>query len=228
MISLIFLGIFTPLQSSAQTLVGDTIDATYEFSRYPLLNYSLDFFVDSSGNWLPWNWGRGVGTAVMIGLFYLTNVFWSLTVMIAFATGFVVQEAFSLDFVSTTAEAVGRNIQILSGVSRSGIDGGFFGGFLLILILILGIYIAYVGVLKRETTKAFKAALNFLAVFLVSGLVFVSAPTLIKNINGLSRDLSTEALRVGTSISMSNSDLRGHESTGLIRNNLFSIQIIQP
>ena len=227
-ISLIFLFVFTAIPVSAQTLVGDTVDATHEFSRYPLLNYSLDFYVDNSGNWLPWNWGRGVGNAVMIGLFYLTNVIWSLTVMLAFATGYVVQEAYNLDFISTTAEAIGQNIQTLAGVSHSGINGGFFGGFLLIFILILGIYIAYVGLLKRETTKAFKATLNFLTMFVISSLIFVSAPTLIRNVNDLSRDLSTEALRIGTNITLPNSEIRGSESTALIRNNLFSIQIIQP
>ena len=40
----------------AAGLVDDTIDAGNLYSRYPLSNYQLDFFVDNSWGWLPWNW----------------------------------------------------------------------------------------------------------------------------------------------------------------------------
>ena len=42
-------------------------------------------------------------------------------------------------------------------------------GFLLILILVVGIYVAYTGLIKRETTKAIHAVVNFVVVLLSAG-----------------------------------------------------------
>ena len=52
----------------AAGLVDDTVDAANEYSKYPLDNYQLDFYVDSGWDWLPWNWLDGIGKQVMYGL----------------------------------------------------------------------------------------------------------------------------------------------------------------
>ncbi len=52
-------------------LVDDTINALY--SKYPLSNYQLDFYVDNSWSWLPWNWLDGIGKSVQYGLYCITN-----------------------------------------------------------------------------------------------------------------------------------------------------------
>ena len=48
----------------AAGLVDDTVDAANEYSKYPLDNYQLDFYVDSGWDWLPWNWLDGIGKQV--------------------------------------------------------------------------------------------------------------------------------------------------------------------
>jgi hypothetical protein len=45
----------------AAGLVDDTVNVANEYSRYPLENYQLDFYVDNSWGWLPWNWSDGIG-----------------------------------------------------------------------------------------------------------------------------------------------------------------------
>ena len=57
----------------AAGLVDDTVDAANEYSKYPLDNYQLDFYVDSGWDWLPWNWLDGIGKQVMYGLYAITN-----------------------------------------------------------------------------------------------------------------------------------------------------------
>ena len=57
---------------------------------------------------------------------------------------------------------IGKNIQLIAGVSASGLDSmGLFPGMMAIVTLLVGVYCTYVGLVKRETTKAFHAALNF-------------------------------------------------------------------
>lgn len=225
---LVFLSI-TGTVAHAAGLVDNTVSDANQYSKYPLENYQLDFYVDSSWDWLPWNWLDGIGKSIQYGLYAVTNFIWTVSLYISNATGYVVQEAYKLDFISDTATSIGRNIQTLAGVTSSGFSSeGFYVGFLLILILVMGIYVAYTGLIKRETTKAVHAVINFLVVFLLSASFIAYAPNYITKINDFSADVSNAALSLGTKIVLPESDSKGKDSVDLIRDSLFSIQVQQP
>jgi hypothetical protein len=213
----------------ATGLVDETINVSNEYSKYGLDNYQLDFYVDNSWGWLPWNWSDGLGKSVMYGLYAITNFIWTISLYLSNATGYLVQEAYSLDFISQTATSIGKNMQTIAGVTASGFStSGFYVGFLLIFILILGIYVAYIGLIKRETTKAVGAIMNFLIVFISSASFIAYAPDYIGNINDFSKDISNASLDVGTKIVMPSIDSEGKESVDMIRDSLFYVQIKQP
>ncbi|MBR8696992.1 FUSC family protein [Enterococcus gallinarum] len=215
--------------AEATGLVDDTVKAGNLYSQYSLNNYQLDFFVDSSWDWLPWNWGDGLGKSVMYGLYAITNFIWTVNLYLSNATGYVVQEAYKLDFISDTAESIGKNIQTLAGINENGLQtSGFYFGFLLLMVLTLGAYVTYTGLLKRETTKAVRAVINFVAIFLLAGSFIAYAPTYITKINDFSSDVSEAALSLGTEIVVPNSESQGKDSVDLIRDSLFSIQVQQP
>ncbi|EGO9239123.1 FUSC family protein [Enterococcus faecalis] len=215
--------------AEATGLVDDTVKAGNLYSQYSLNNYQLDFFVDSSWDWLPWNWGDGLGKSVMYGLYAITNFIWTVSLYLSNATGYVVQEAYKLDFISDTAESIGKNIQTLAGITENGLQtSGFYFGFLLLMILVVGVYVAYTGLLKRETTKAVRGVINFVVIFLLSGSFIAYAPTYITKINEFSSDVSEAALSLGTEIVIPNSESQGKDSVDLIRDSLFSIQVQQP
>lgn len=213
----------------ASGLVDDTVDVANEYSRYPLENYQLDFYVDNSWSWLPWNWSDGIGKQVMYGLYAITNFIWTISLFVSNATGYLIQEAYSLDFISSTADSIGKNMQTLAGVTANGFSTeGFYVGFLLILILVLGIYVTYTGLIKRETTKAIHALVNFVMVFILSASFIAYAPNYIGKINDFSSDISQASLSLGTKIVLPHSDSQGKDSVDLIRDSLFSIQVQQP
>ena len=213
----------------ASGLVDDTIDAGNLYSKYPLSNYQLDFYVDNSWSWLPWNWLDGIGKSVQYGLYCITNFVWTISLYLSNATGYVVQEAYKLNFINDMADSIGKSIQTLAGVTSKGFSSsGFYVGFLLLLILIVGIYVAYTGLIKRETSKAIHAVINFLVVFLVSASFIAYAPDYIKKVNDFSSDISTASLDLGTKIMLPDSDSKGKDSVDLIRDSLFSIQVQQP
>ncbi len=213
----------------AAGLVDNTVSDANVYSKYPLENYQLDFYVDSSWDWLPWNWLDGIGKSIQYGLYAITNFVWTVSLYISNATGYVVQEAYKLDFISDTADAIGKNIQTLAGVTSGGFSSeGFYVGFLLILILVMGIYVAYTGLIRRETTKAIHAVVNFLIVFLLSASMIAYAPDYIAKVNGFSADISNAALSLGTKIVLPDSDSKGKDSVALIRDSLFSVQVKQP
>lgn len=225
---LVFVAI-TGTVAHAAGLVDNTVSDANAYSKYPLENYQLDFYVDSGWDWLPWNWLDGIGKSIQYGLYAITNFVWTVSLYISNATGYVVQEAYKLDFISDTANAIGKNIQTLAGVTSSGFSSeGFYVGFLLILILVMGIYVAYTGLIKRETTKAVHAVVNFLVVFVLSASFIAYAPNYISKINDFSADISSSALSLGTKIVLPDSSSKGKDSVDLIRDSLFSIQVKQP
>ncbi|WP_139619648.1 CD3337/EF1877 family mobilome membrane protein, partial [Clostridioides difficile] len=213
----------------ATGLVDDTINAENLYSKYPLSNYQLDFYVDNSWSWLPWNWLDGIGKSVQYGLYCITNFVWTISLYLSNATGYVVQEAYKLDFINDMADSIGKSIQTLAGVTANGFSSsGFYVGFLLLIILVVGLYVAYTGLIKRETSKALHAVINFVVVFVLSASFIAYAPDYIKKINEFSSDISTASLDLGTKIMLPNSDSEGKDSVDLIRDSLFSIQVEQP
>ncbi|HBG7253743.1 TPA: YtxH domain-containing protein [Clostridioides difficile] len=227
-LSLILLSLLGTV-AHATGLVDDTINAENLYSKYPLSNYQLDFYVDNSWSWLPWNWLDGIGKSVQYGLYCITNFVWTISLYLSNATGYVVQEAYKLDFINDMADSIGKSIQILAGVTENGFSStGFYVGFLLLIILVVGLYVAYTGLIKRETSKALHAVINFVVVFVLSASFIAYAPDYIKKINEFSSDISTASLDLGTKIMLPNSDSEGKDSVDLIRDSLFSIQVEQP
>lgn len=213
----------------ASGLVDDTVNADNMYSKYPLSNYQLDFYVDNSWSWLPWNWLDGIGKSVQYGLYCITNFVWTISLYLSNATGYVVQQAYKLDFINDMADSIGKSIQTLAGVTENGFSSsGFYVGFLLIIILIVGVYTAYTGLLKRETSKALHAVINFVVVFIVSASFIAYAPNYIQKINDFSSDISTASLDLGTKIMLPDSQSKGKDSVDLIRDSLFAIQVEKP
>ena len=226
--SVVFLSLFGTV-AHATGLVDDTVNADNLYSQYPLENYQLDFYVDNSWGWLPWNWLDGIGKSVQYGLYCITNFIWTISLYLSNATGYVVQQAYKLDFINDMADSIGKSIQTLAGVTENGFGStGFYVGFLLLIILIVGIYVAYTGLIKRETSKALHAVINFVVVFVLSASFIAYAPDYIKKTNDFSSDISTASLDLGTKIMLPDSDSQGKDSVDLIRDSLFSIQVQQP
>ena len=226
--SVVFLSLFGTV-AHATGLVDDTVNADNLYSQYPLENYQLDFYVDNSWGWLPWNWLDGIGKSVQYGLYCITNFIWTISLYLSNATGYVVQQAYKLDFINDMADSIGKSIQTLAGVTENGFGStGFYVGFLLLIILVVGIYVAYTGLIKRETSKALYAVINFIVVFVLSASFIAYAPDYIKKINDFSSDISTASLDLGTKIMLPDSDSTGKDSVDLIRDSLFSIQVQKP
>lgn len=228
-VGVFFLLCVVSVTAQATGLIDETVNSNNNYSKYPVDNYTLDYFVDSKWDWLPWNWGDGIGKSVMYGIYCITNLIWLLTVYLSNAAGYLVGEAYSLDFISDTTEAIGKNIQTLAGINQHGfMSTGFYPGLLLILILIMGIYVAYTGLIKRETTKATGALVSFVTIFLLSSSFIAYSTNYISKINDFSSDISKAALDVGSKMSMPSSDLKGKNSVDSIRNSLFEIQVKKP
>lgn len=213
--------------AQASGLVDDTVDAAHLFSKYPLKNYRLDFYVNLSGGWLPWNWGDSIGKSVMYGLYCLSDFLWIVSMYISSATGYVVQEAYKLDFIDDMISKIGKNIQELAGITKNGISAnGLYVKLVFIIIIIVGIYMVYTGLIKKETSKAMHTFLNFVLVFVFSAAFIAYAPKYMGMLNEFSADLSAAILDTGTKVLSVEKDEK--DSVVLIRDSLFAMQIEKP
>lgn len=213
----------------ASGLIDDTIDAGNNYSKYANDNYQLDFYVDKSWDWLPWNWGDGIGNTALYAVYLITDALWGIVRLVSSATGYVVQEAFKLDFIKDMTGYIGNNIQQLAGVSPKGISGsGFYPSLLGLFLVILGGYVTYTGMLKKEVTKAINTVVTFVLVFLLTTGFIAYAPFYVEKLNDFSSDFSTEVLNLGTSVTMPDSGIKNKDSADLIRDLLFDVQIYKP
>ena len=165
-------------------------------------------------------------------VFYgISDGIWLISVLLSSGTGYIVQQTYSLDFIGDMADDIGKNIQILAGMntgSKKFNADGFYTWLLLFIVLIVGGYMAYAGLIKRKTTEAVSAAVNMLVIFLLTAAFIAYAPQYIKNINDFSADLSNGVLELGAKLVMPGNDEMGVKATDKIRNNLFAIQVYKP
>ena len=217
--------------SAASGLVDETIDAGNLYSQYRWDNYQIDFYVDTSWDWLPWNWMDRVDNKISSVFYGISDGIWLISVLLSSGTGYIVQQTYSLDFIGDMADDIGKNIQILAGMntgSKKFNADGFYTWLLLFIVLIVGGYMAYAGLIKRKTTEAVSAAVNMLVIFLLTAAFIAYAPQYIKNINDFSADLSNGVLELGAKLVMPGNDEMGVKATDKIRNNLFAIQVYKP
>lgn len=213
----------------ATGLIDDTVNSSNLYSKYGLEHYQLDFFVDNSWAWLPWNWVDGIGKSVTYGFYCITSFIWTISMYLSNATGYAVQEAYRLDFIDGLSDVIGNGIQTLSGISPRGFSSdGLYVGFLGWIVAVVGIYVAYTGLMKHEVSKAVSAVVSFVVIFLMSSCFIVYAPSMIRNINEFSSDLSTAVLDLGSKITIDGNTGGNRDSVDMIRDNLFSIQIEKP
>ncbi len=217
--------------SAASGLVDETIDAGNLYSQYRWDNYQIDFYVDTSWDWLPWNWMDRIDNKISSVFYGISDGIWLISVLLSSGTGYIVQQTYSLDFIGDMADDIGKNIQILAGMntgSKKFNTDGFYTWLLLFIVLIVGGYMAYAGLIKRKTTEAVSAAVNMLVIFLLTAAFIAYAPQYIKNINDFSADLSNGVLELGAKLVMPGNDEMGVKATDKIRNNLFAIQVYKP
>lgn len=223
----VFCNLFT-VQAHAAGLLDETIDATHEFSKYSINNYQLDFYVDTRWDWLPWNWKDGLGKTVQYAFYMFTNLIWTMNLYMSNAVGYLIQQAYDLDFISSAADTVGKNIQLITGISPNGFDTtGLFPGMIALITLMVGLYCIYAACVKHEITKALHAALNYAVVFIASFCLIAYAPSAIKGLNEFSSDISNGVINASAKILAPDAT---NTSTGVatIRDCLFGIQVKQP
>ncbi|ALA55213.1 Membrane protein, putative (plasmid) [Shouchella clausii] len=208
-----------------KTSVGEV---QLDYNEYPQHHYYLDSYIDTSGDWMPWNWAEGAGKQIFIALAELTNSIWQLNVLLAHFTGFIVQEAFTLDFVSSVTNVIGKAIQGVAGFSNGFHSDGLWPLLVTFMLCLVGTWAAYVGIVKRETSRAWGGLISSLIVFVFSLGFFANAGTILKELNDWSSNIQSNILNVSASIVNPGSSYDQDEGIASIRNQMFDLMVKKP
>ncbi|MCQ6281089.1 CD3337/EF1877 family mobilome membrane protein [Bacillus sp. EB600] len=200
-----------------------------KYNDYPQANYKLDTWVDTNGDWMPWNWADGAGKQIYIALMEIINSIWIVNSLLGSFSMKIVQEAFQLDFVSNVCDQIGEAIQNIAGFGPGGfMVKGLWPLLVTIVIGIVGAWATYVGMVKRESTRAWGGLISSMIIFVFALGFFSNAPTILKGVNSWSSNLQSEILAVSASIVNPGSSYSEEEGIATIRNQMFDLMVKKP
>jgi hypothetical protein len=230
----LFIILQTPASASIQeglvpkddrSRVGD-VDLTY--NDYPMSNYELATYVNTDGDWLPWNWGDGIGKQFLVALMEFTNLLWFMSVVFSQFVIFVVQEAFTLDFITNVVGEISKAIRSIAGFDGGFSSKGLWPSLIIFMILLVGTWGGYVGLVKREMNRAVGGFISFLLVFGVSLGFFSQSDTILKSVNGWSSDIQNDVLSGSASIVNPGASYSNEEGIASVGNQMFDLMVHKP
>lgn len=209
--------------------IGSVGEVDLEYNEHPQHHYKLDTWVDTDGDWMPWNWADGAGKQIYIALMEIINSIWNVNILLANFTMKIVQEAFELDFVSNVTGEIGSAIQNIAGFGPGGFMGnGLWPLLVTFVIAIVGAWATYVGMVKRESSRAWGGLISSMIIFVFALGFFSNAPTILKGINDWSSDLQSDVLAVSASVVNPGASYTKEEGIATIRNQMFDLMVKKP
>lgn len=224
---LVFFNLSKVLDSSAASgWVDQTVDGGAEYSKHPIGNYALDFYADVGSAWLPWNWSDNIGAGVFTTIHSITSSFWTILVYLSYFVGWVVEQAFNLNFLTDAIDLLSGNIQRIAGVNLGGfMMSGLFPAMALLLILCAGCYFVYVGMFQRKTAKAVSNLLAFALTFVLGMGVIAYSGSYLNMINEFQVGLNQEILNIGSTLTFGEDS---GDTVTSIREELYNVMIKAP
>ena len=208
---------------------GSVGEVDLEYNEYPQHHYELDTYVDTSGDWMPWNWADGAGKQIYIALMEIINAIWKVNVLLANFTMVIVQEAFELDFVSGVVDEIGTAIQHIAGFNSGGfMDNGLWPLMVTFMLCLVGAWAAYVGMVKLESSRAWGGLISALILFVFSLGFFSNAGKILGGVNDWSSELQSNILAVSASIVNPGASYNKDEGIATIRNQMFDLMVKKP
>lgn len=196
--------------------VDQTVDGASEYSKYPLENYKLEITLDG--------WGFSKLGKWILNM--LANMIFSLNNMFSYFVGWVIHQAYQVDFIGEAIDFLSGNIQAIAGVDAGGFrTSGLFPSLAPYLILCAAVYFVWVGIFKR---RAVQAAVNLGAfcIIFVLGMGFVAySGSYLHMVNDFQKEFNEEIMEISSQITLGGS---GGDMVDQMRENTFVIMVKNP
>ena len=196
--------------------VEQTVGGVSEYSKYPLENYRLEIFLDG--------WGFSKVGKWIINL--LANMVFWMNNMFSYFVGWVLNQAYQVDFIGDAIDLLSNNIQAIAGVDTGGFRSvGLFPFLTPYLILCAAVYFIWIGIIKRKTVQGAVNLAAFIIIFVV-GMGFIAySGSYLHMINDFQRDFNEEIMEVSSQITLGESS---GDMIDQMRENTFVIMVKNP
>jgi len=201
-----------------------------EYNQYPLSRYGMETQLedDKLSDLMPWGWDDGVGKQMNQGISMMNSTLWGFNKIIAATVGTLVSEAYELNIVSDFADDISTVIKSISGFGPGGFASKGLWPYLATSILcIVGVWAAYIAIIKRSTTAAMSGILGTLIILTLGLGFFTNADKILKGFNDGVSEVQNDVLSFSlTTTSPGNYD----ESEGMasMRNQIFNLMVKNP
>nr|WP_157076811.1 hypothetical protein [Halalkalibacter krulwichiae] len=140
----------------------------------------------------------------------------------------VVEQAFTLDFVGSVVSIISESVRSIAGFDNGFQDGGVWGALVLFILVLVGTWAAYVGIVKRESSRALSGILSSFVIFVCALGFFANADRILTMINDASADLQNSILSSVSSIVSPGLSYSQGEGIAAMRNQMHDILVERP
>ncbi|MGP4063048.1 CD3337/EF1877 family mobilome membrane protein [Halobacillus sp. H74] len=242
MILLILLLSFTFLSSPVQaaeirdSLVPEEDDkkigsVELQYAKYPVSHYSMDTKIPENewGDILPTGWDNAASKSLWQMMATVNSIIWQFITLIGSWTGKLVEYAFTLDFIDSMINEIDRAISNIAGVGAGGFTSdGLFPMFALTFFVILGVYMVWIGLIKKAHSQAIGVMIQTIVLLTLCFAYVINAGPFLKYINDSTTDVSQSMLAWTSSITDSDGTYSKEEGYANMRNSIFNTMIYQP
>ncbi|HJD45826.1 MAG TPA: hypothetical protein H9909_03180 [Candidatus Mediterraneibacter norfolkensis] len=161
--------------------------------------------------------GYGILNAIANMIFWIAKT-------LSYFFGWVLEQAYTVDFIGEMIDLISVNIQKIAGVDQNGFRAtGLLPALAPILILLAGVYLIWVGAIKQQVAKAASNLAAFILVFILGMGAVAYSGSYLNMINDFQRGLNQEIMDISAQIVND-----GDSSVSQMRDNLFIVMVKTP
>lgn len=242
LLSIIFIGLVSSAPVHAAEDMMDNLlpqedeEKTYEgnvkleYKKYPLSRYGMDTQLEQEefSDLMPWGWDDNVGKQINQGLSIMASTLWGFNKIIAATVGTLVSEAFNLDIVGDFADEIATAVKSIAGFGPGGFqENGLWPYLVMSVVCIVGVWGAYVGVIKRASSRAMGGVLSSIIIMTVALGFFTNAEKILNGINDGVSEVQNDVLSFSISATIPG---KYNEAEGIasMRNQIFNLMVTYP
>ncbi|OWA33034.1 hypothetical protein B9G55_23845 [Saccharibacillus sp. O16] len=200
---------------------------TLKSGEHPVSSYALDLHIDKTKN--PFNISGKIDDGIQATRLEFLNSAWVFIVIIVNFVILVVGEAFKLDFIDSIIAQIAESIRTISGFKNGTFqENGLWSILAIFMVALVGAWAIYVGMIKRQQSKATSGMLSMLLVFVFSLGFFSQADKVLTGLNDFSKEMQNSVMNISGNVVSSGSGYTGYEGIASMQNQMFDIMVYKP
>lgn len=219
-----------PQQTKDKAIYTREGDVILEYNQFPISRYGMETQLDQPeiSDYMPWGFDDNIGKAVSQQQSGFLSYIWGINRIYAATIGSLVSEAFNADIVGALSKQVAETVQSVAGYGPGGWHStGLWPYMVYTLIMLTGIWAAYLTVVKKSSSRAISGILSSIIVLSLSLTWFSQSDKILTGINDGIKEVQNDVLSNFVSVTTPG-NYKESEGIATMRNQIFNVMVKQP